>query len=513
MVANRVCVVDDHEFVFDLIKVSFEKNFPGEYDLTYFDSGNNFCNYIDNDGQVPCLLFLDMRMDDGDGVQVLKKLSTEGLSGLPIFIVSSLENDLISYVLESVSDYNLNIVKVISKSTLGSIHDEIKSQKDIINFGKGAYSNEYASLKNAELKKAVDKISAYEVLELDSYIKNSLTLYIQPKMNLKDSFITGFEVLARFIDPSYGIIAPSDFFEAIYDSERQFIFDINVINKSFETISGFQSRGYAFKFSINVDPVTLSSPSFLLELSKILSKFDLIKEHITFELTESRNVDTAALHTTIAQIKLKGFNISIDDFGKGFSNIDRITKIPYDEVKLDRKLTSKITSSESDKKLVESIVNFLKSKSRVKVVAEGVENHSTAGILSTIGCDEGQGFYYSYPKPIGELDSIIYQIFLSKISHILCYMEQDELSKSYNALFSSTLTDIDKMKNISYDTDYIDKFSHKLKGAISSAGLNDLLPLVNELKVSEFEYYNHNLEKLRLGVEMYFNILKARDFV
>ena len=136
---------------------------------------------------------------------------------------------------------------------------------------------------------------------------------------------------------------------------------------------------------------------------RYLTQYGLNPQRLELEITESMMMhDIEYVCETLIAIKKMGINIAMDDFGTGYSSLQYLTKLPFDKLKIDRSFLTNITQIEQDKALLKSIISLGHSANKL-VLAEGVEDLETLTILREIGCELGQGYYYSKPLPLADI--------------------------------------------------------------------------------------------------------------
>jgi EAL domain-containing protein (putative c-di-GMP-specific phosphodiesterase class I) len=130
---------------------------------------------------------------------------------------------------------------------------------------------------------------------------------------------------------------------------------------------------------------------------------DIASHQILLEITESALMkDQAVALATIARLKLHGFGFSIDDYGTGFSSMLQLSRIAFDELKIDRSFVSRATDSDHMSNILQSAVDMGR-RLKITTVAEGVETIEQLQLLRGMGCDEIQGFLFARPMPAGDL--------------------------------------------------------------------------------------------------------------
>ncbi|MFK5882127.1 MAG: EAL domain-containing protein [Sulfurospirillum sp.] len=156
--------------------------------------------------------------------------------------------------------------------------------------------------------------------------------------------------------------------------------------------------------SINVSPKEFYSENFLLNIKNNLQKYNIPRNKLKVELVESILVEKMDLVLEKMEgLRKAGVKISLDDFGTGYSSLSYLKKLPINQIKIDRVFIKNVRENRKDRAIVESIL-LLKDAFGVNVIAEGVETKEDFEFLNTLGCTLYQGFYFSKPKPINEID-------------------------------------------------------------------------------------------------------------
>jgi EAL domain-containing protein (putative c-di-GMP-specific phosphodiesterase class I) len=149
--------------------------------------------------------------------------------------------------------------------------------------------------------------------------------------------------------------------------------------------------------AVNISGKQLKHPNFLEMLTTIIQETGVDPTNLELEFTESiimENVENTV--ETFRRLKEMGIHLSIDDFGTGYSSLNYLKHFPVDRIKIDKSFVDEINHNESDAAIIKAIVSMAQSLS-LRVVAEGVENSDQLHKLTTLGCDEVQGFYLAMP--------------------------------------------------------------------------------------------------------------------
>ena len=246
--------------------------------------------------------------------------------------------------------------------------------------------------------------TSVEEFELSSALPTAiaageLELYFQPKVDLADETVVGFEGLIRWDHSTLGVLTPNRFLHLIDSRELEHRFVDVVVAQGIEFAARCRDAGLDLPVSVN-----LSTHSFLDErlpdqVRSLLVHHDVPAAMLVIEITEvdimDRITDSAPV---MARWRSLGVGISIDDFGTGYSSFARLIDMPITEVKIDRRFVQGSTADQRDEIIVRSIAD-LAHRMRIDLVAEGIETAEQAELLLDAGCRTAQGFRYARPMP------------------------------------------------------------------------------------------------------------------
>ncbi len=263
---------------------------------------------------------------------------------------------------------------------------------------------------NGQMNKEARKRLWLEIELQKALQQNGLEVWYQPKVNARDFSINGAEALVRWKHPVEGYISPGSFIPV---AERAGLIEHLgrvVMRDVFSTVKRWKQQGVLpGRVAINLSPEQFGNPQLIDFMEKLLRSTDLDPSCITFELTESA-VMSDSEHTLqmLNAIKKLGFALSIDDFGTGYSSLSYLARFPIDELKIDRAFISDIDVLPKQITVIENIINLGKSLD-LTVVAEGVETHQQATLLSNLQCNSIQGFHFHRPQPKQEIEELFMQ--------------------------------------------------------------------------------------------------------
>lgn len=225
--------------------------------------------------------------------------------------------------------------------------------------------------------------------------------YYQPLFDAQSLEIVGVEALARWHHPTEGILAPGSFLPVAEDLNVVSAIDEIILRKSLADYRNWCREALPLhSVSVNVSFRRLLDET----LAASLAKLDIPPNVISFELLESIFLDDvdALVGWNIDAIRDLGIGLSIDDFGTGHASILSLVRLRPDRLKIDRRFLDDIVASQSQRRLLRSLVDIGKSLD-IRVVAEGVESMEQAHVLGELGCDILQGFALARPMPNHDL--------------------------------------------------------------------------------------------------------------
>lgn len=329
------------------------------------------------------LVILDLFMPDVDGVEILRYLG-EVKSSAYIILISGHSKYVLNSAEKVAQAYGLNILGSITKPfSINTIFDMIQ------NF------NANESTKSIGKKtKQIDFSLAFfkEALQQKYFV-----LYYQPQLDLKTKEIIGFEALIRIQHPEFGLIFPDQFLQQIEALNLIAEMTEYVITEALSFFGSLKKQGFEKRVSINISTLDLIDNLMPEHIIQLVKQNDLNPQNIVIELIETGLIGNNPKYLEIlTRLSMKGLRLSIDDFGTGYASLEQLGNAPFNELKIDKGFVFKLATNPASKAIIESIV-ALAHKIDIEVVAEGIENKEIAMLLSEIGVDIGQGYYFSIP--------------------------------------------------------------------------------------------------------------------
>jgi diguanylate cyclase (GGDEF)-like protein len=249
---------------------------------------------------------------------------------------------------------------------------------------------------------------AHERLELESGLRRALQngefeLHFQPKVDVTSNHANSAEALIRWRHPQRGLLPPGAFIPIA--EETGLIVEIGdwVLREACRRARSWQLAGnLALRVSVNVSGRQFRQMQLVETVETALRQADLEPRFLEIELTESAVMyDPEASSRILGQLSRLGVQISIDDFGSGYSSLSALKRFPLDRLKIDRTFIRDVPGNVEDESIVRAVISLAHSL-KLKVVAEGVETAEQLEFLRGLGCDQYQGYHFSPPLAPGE---------------------------------------------------------------------------------------------------------------
>ncbi len=224
-----------------------------------------------------------------------------------------------------------------------------------------------------------------------------LTVFYQPKFDLRSGDVVGVEALVRWPHPRRGLLGPAHFLPLVRKRGLMRAVTDIVLNQALDDVAEWQAMGIGVPIAVNVFAPSLGDLDLPTHIAAALAVRNLSPEDLTIEITEDFLLDNIdRTRSVLERLRQRGIRIAIDDFGSGYSALWYLRELAIDEVKLDRHFIAPIRVDARAAAVVRGVVD-LAHVLGVTTVAEGVENSETADRLREFGCDVAQGYYYSPP--------------------------------------------------------------------------------------------------------------------
>ncbi|HEX8169695.1 MAG TPA: EAL domain-containing protein [Thermoanaerobaculia bacterium] len=255
--------------------------------------------------------------------------------------------------------------------------------------------------------------STHERMTVESGLHRALEagefeLLYQPQLDVSTEQIVGMEALLRWRHPERGVIAPEEFIGVA--EERGLILGIGnwVVCEACRAVRRFHDRGHRdFRVAVNISARQFRDPALLSNIESAIREAGIDARTLEIEITESVAMDDVQLTmSTLTELRKSGVTIAIDDFGTGHSSLSYIKRFPIDALKIDRAFVTDLPDGFEDAAIVSSVISLANGLG-MRVIAEGVETREQLDFLRENGCREVQGFYFSYPVELDEVERLL----------------------------------------------------------------------------------------------------------
>ena len=327
------------------------------------------------------LIFLDLNMPGMDGIEFLNVLAAH--SSDPGLIFFSGEDVRLLEVAEE-------LARGLSISVLGSVAKPI-SKENIVQLLEQRASQLTLRQPQVEQKELTEQ----EVL--DGIEAGAIFMFYQPKVDTKTLALVGVEALLRWQTPQGQLIGPG---AIIPVAERTGIIHqltLAIFEASMIQLGGWLREGHNLSMSCNFSIPDLMQPNIVESLDAVLQLAAVPAEKVTLEITESRlPEDISKVMSSLTRLRLKGFEISIDDFGTGFSSMEQLRRFPFTELKIDQAFVTGAADKPAALAILESSIDLAR-RLNIRSVAEGIETEEDLSLCRRLGVDLAQGYYLSEP--------------------------------------------------------------------------------------------------------------------
>ena len=304
-------------------------------------------------------------------------------------------------------------IQVTASIGIASLEDDddleelVQKAGSALHFAKDFGGNQY-QLYSSEIGQQVNRKLQLEQRLRKALEQNNLEVVYQPKLHVFSNRITGMEALLRWNDPILGVVSPSEFIPIAEETGMIISIGKWVLEMACQQNREWEKSGYPpIIVCVNISSRQFLQDDFVNMVEQVLKDTDLSPEYLNLEITERialYNIDDAI--EKLQQLKQLGVSISLDDFGTGYSSMSYLKMLPIDFLKIDRSFTTGIFEDIQDLAIINSIISLSHSLG-MTVVAEGVEGENQLKVLSELGCDEIQGYYYAKPLPVSEFKQFL----------------------------------------------------------------------------------------------------------
>lgn len=403
MTGKRLLILDDDESVGQTLK-SIAELCGAEVLFTpcpkeFFEAVKEFS---------PTHIAIDLAMPEMDGVQVMQLLAEQSCMA-KIIISSGQGSRVVEAAGRSASIHGLHVIGALHKPF------SVDQVRDLLSL-EACPSSQGDCFESPHLHET----TVTEAAIIHALAQQEFHVVYQPKVDCGTSLLAGFEALARWVHPKLGFVSPETFIGLAeqtghIDEMTKLLFDEALVWFAGFNQKLLNSRAMryscsdwkAITLSLNVSAKSLPNANLFEWIMERCLKLGIDPSRVVLELTETSNADDlVGSMEVLTRLRLKGFQLSIDDFGTGFSSMLQLVRMPFSEIKIDRSFVMSASSNEEYRTVIRSII-YLGHSLGLTCTAEGLEDAQTLEYLRDLGCDLAQGYYFARPMPASEIDGWI----------------------------------------------------------------------------------------------------------
>ncbi len=241
----------------------------------------------------------------------------------------------------------------------------------------------------------------------EAIANDQLTINFQPVYDVATKEIVAVEALSRWNHPQHGFVSPEKFISLAEQTGLINNLTYWVLDKSVAQVSIWNKSGSKLYVAVNLSVFSFKDPEFIGEVRTVLKKYDYPADYLKLEITESAMMENPLQAIEVlTELHAMGVQLSIDDYGTGFSSMAYLKQLPVDELKIDKSFVIGIENDDKNDAIVRTTIDLAHNLG-LKVVAEGVETEVASQLLQKYKCDLAQGFHLSRPLPAEQLEKLL----------------------------------------------------------------------------------------------------------
>ena len=399
MVPKRLLILDDDPVVAATIgkiaeKTGFKAVFSTEID-GFADQYHSFD---------PTVIVLDLMMPDTDGVETLRYLAYQKCQAA-VILVSGHHEKVLNTAHQLGLSHGLRMVEHLKKP-FGAAELRRILQEAVVLLEENVSETDRAP-NFFELSPESDELSATRrqitADDLSGAIdRGELVAAYQPLVDMKSEQVVGVEALARWHHPEWGVVMPDDFIPLAEQSSLIGQLTDVMLDMAIRQCSMWNADGRNLSVSINLSAKNLNLLGFPDQIATVQESHGLLPQHLVLEITErAAMTDSTQIMEVLSRLRIKNYDLAVDDFGTGFSSMVELRRMPFSKIKIDKSFVLECAKDEEALVFVRNMIE-LGHGLELSVTAEGVENKEIWDLLISLGCDVAQGYFIS--RPLGAED-------------------------------------------------------------------------------------------------------------
>ncbi|HUL94891.1 MAG TPA: EAL domain-containing response regulator [Usitatibacter sp.] len=351
--------------------------------------GNSALDILALPGPPIDIVLSDLDMPGMDGMALIRNMA-ERSRAPSLIVVSGADRGIIGTVEAMAREYGIKVLGAVEKPlTARKLKGLISAARDV----------------SAEPNARSIHFTADEIAS--GMRSGQFETYFQPKVEIRTGELRGAEALARWIHPAKGLVPPAHFIEAAETAGLIDELTWSLVREAAGCCAAWHRAGAELTVSVNLSPHSLPDIGLADRMVGLAAEARIEPRHLILEVTESAaTADVGRELENLSRLRMRGFGLSIDDYGTGYSSMQRLARVPFTELKIDRAFVKRALAQEASRAMVESSLE-LAQKLGINAVAEGVETREEWEMLLGLGCSLAQGYLIAPPMNAAEFSDWI----------------------------------------------------------------------------------------------------------
>lgn len=379
-------VLDDDPVMLRILPIqlrNFSLRAKGFTDIVTFDNGASALQRLRDESESIGLILCDLQMPQMDGVEFVRYLADIGYTGYLVLLTGE-DEQILSAVRDLALAHGLAVIGALRKPVY----------PDALQAVLGAIGD----VDRAPLA-ARAQLVLHDAL-VDRLPGAAVEAWYQPLISLGSGAIFGFEALARWPDPEFGLVSPNNLPPDLMPATEVERFTTEVLSQALLQLAAWSAEGRGWGVSVNVAAGMFSDVGLPDRIRDLAHGLGAPLDRLTLEVTEKEVLTQSRVQLeTASRLRLKKVGLSVDDFGTGYSSLATLRDFPFSELKIDRSFVTGAAANPRLRTIMEANLKMA-SELKVRTVAEGIESVDELLLARRYGCDVGQGFLFSPALPV-----------------------------------------------------------------------------------------------------------------
>jgi len=371
-------IAEDDEFQRHWLRVMLNK--LGAQHILEAENGKTALDLLQTGNRPVDISFIDLNMPSMDGIELVRHLANSD-NQTAIVLTSALGSALLFSVETMSKAYGVNLLGTFEKPATPEVLQAL-----------------IARYQPPQARPARKTPPVFTLQEIHDGIRDGqFEPFFQPKVELATGKVKAVEAFVRWRHPQHGLVTPPAFIPTLEASGHMEDLTWVVIERAVAACRGWHDQGLMLSASINLSATSLAEPGLAEKILAHIAQHKIAPQFLTIEITELMAMtDVPVCLENLARLRMKGFGLSIDDYGTAHSNVQQLLRIPFLDLKIDRSFVAGASQNKQMHIALSSCLELAR-KLRRNSVAVGVETREDWDLLRDLGCTYAQGYYIAKP--------------------------------------------------------------------------------------------------------------------